>query len=164
MPGTAMSDLPTRGSRSAARLRGAIHQVVGAGLDPREEACHETADAQLRVALDVAGRDQRTGRSAGLDDLRDRVIDRPLYLGMTELADVTHRGREIARRDEEHVDVVDLQDLIEIADRDDVLEQDDQQALLVRGLEVLAHAEALAAREHAALPERRELPGLDDGL
>src|SRR5439155_717080 len=36
--------------------------------------------------------------------------------------------------------------------------------LVVGGLEVVVHAEALAAGEHAALRERRELAGLDDRL
>src|SRR5262245_47429892 len=126
MPGTAMSDLLTWRPRSGARLRGAIHEVPGARLDPREEARHETADAQLRVALDVAGRDQRAGRSAGPHDLRDRLVDRALNVGMAQLSDVAHGRREIARRDEEHVDVVHLQDVIEVADRGDVLQEDDQ--------------------------------------
>ncbi len=83
---------------------------------------------------------------------------------MSRVTDLAHRGRQVARRHEEDVDMVDLEDLIELPHRGDVLDQDDQQTLVVGGLEVVAHAEALAAREHAALSKRRELGGRDGRL
>src|SRR6185436_19503159 len=47
------------GRLSAAGARGgAVHQVLGARLDPREEARHDAADAEARVALDVGRADQ----------------------------------------------------------------------------------------------------------
>jgi len=56
----------------------------------------------------------------------------------------------------EHVDVVHLEDLVEGADRDDILDEDDQRLWSWR-FQIVADAEALAARVHAALAEGREL-------
>ncbi len=60
--------------------------------------------------------------------------------------------------------MVHLDDLVQVADGGDVLDQHDQEALVVGGLEVVLHPEALAAREHAALADGRELRGLDGRL
>src|SRR5437870_4720790 len=144
--------------------RGALDQVLRAGLNPGEEAGQHDAHPQPGIALHVGGGDQRPGHAAGLDDLRQRPVDRLLDLRVSQVADLAHRGRQVARRHEEDINVVDLHDLVEVANRDDVLDQGDQQALVVGGLEVVAHAEALAAGEHATLAEWCELAGLDDSL
>src|SRR5438876_10924443 len=144
--------------------RGPLDQVLRAGLNPREEARQHDAHTQPGVALDVGGGDQRAGHAASLDDLRQRPVDRPLDLGVFQVPDLAHRRRQVARSHEEDVDVIDRQDRIEVADGGDVLDQDDQHVLVVGGLEVVAHAEALAAGEHAALAEGRKLAGRDDRL
>src|SRR2546426_1064245 len=155
----------TRSMRSAAgACRGALDQLLRSGLEEGEEAGHRHPHAHPRVALDVARVDQRAGHAARLDDLLDRSVDRLLHLGLARVSDVAHGRRQVAGRHEEDVDVVDLDDLGEVADGDDVLDQGDQQALVVGGREVVAHAEALTAGEHAALPAWRELGGLDDGF
>src|SRR5438094_1876591 len=150
-------------SASSARRR-ALDQLLGARLDPREEARHHHTHAQARVALDVADVDERAGHAAGLDDLLDRAVDGLLDFRVPHIADLAHRGRQVAGRHEEAVDVVDLEDLVEAAHGHDVLDQDDHEALVVGGLQIAVDAEALAARVHAALAEWRELAGRDDRL
>src|SRR5215831_15981648 len=86
--------------------RRALDQLLGARLDPRKEARHHDAHAQARVALDVAEVDQGAGHAAGLDDLLDGTVDSLLDLGMPHVADLAHRGGQVARRHEEAVDVV----------------------------------------------------------
>src|SRR4026209_2101290 len=96
------------GARSRRR---AVHQILGAGLDPREEAGHDAADAAPRAALGAGGGEPRPGGAAGPDDLLDRAVDRLLDLRVTHVADLAHRGRQVAGRHEEDVDVVDLEDV-----------------------------------------------------
>src|SRR5262245_30165503 len=116
---------------SAGASHRALHEILDPRLDPREEARHHRAHAHPRVALHVARVDQGAGRPAGPDDLADRAVDGLLDVGMGHVADVAHRGRQVARRHEEDVDMVDLDDLVELADGADVLDQDDEQALVV---------------------------------
>src|SRR5215467_10996829 len=126
----------------------AVHQVLGARLDPGEEARHEGAHTHLRVALYVGEGDQGARHAPGLHDLADRLVDGALDVGMAEIADVSHGGGEIARSHEEGVDVVDAQNFVQVLDGHDVLEEHDEEALVVGGFEIVAHPEALAAREH----------------
>src|SRR5215813_1981 len=151
----------TEASAASTRRR-AVDQLLGARLDPRKEARHHHAHAEPCVALDVAEVDQGAGHTAGLDDLLDRAVDRLLDVRVPHVADLAHRGRQVTRRHEEAVDLVDLEDLVERAHGDDVFDQDDEKALVVGGLEITVDAEALPARVHAALAERRELAGRDD--
>src|SRR6266545_1048734 len=163
--GSAMTSLPQRSLHTAAILcqmgarGGALDQFLHAGLDPGKEAGHHYPHAHPRIPLDVAGVDERAGHAASLGDLLDRAVDRLLDLRVSHVPDLAHRGRQVARGHKEDVDVVDLDDLIEVADADNVLDQHDQKALVVGGLQIVAHAESLAARVHAALAERRELAG-----
>src|SRR6267142_1167314 len=150
------SEMPA--SAPSTRCR-ALDQLLGARLDPREEARHHHTHAESRVALDVGDVDQRAGHPARLDDPLDRAVDGLLHLRVPHVTDLAHRGRQVARRHEEAVDVVDLEDLVEAADGDDVLDQDDQEALVVGGLQIAVHAEALPARVHAARADRGDLAG-----
>src|SRR5215813_11543835 len=157
---TCLPRMPVGSPSALGRGGRTVHQVLGARLDPRKEARHEGTHAHLRVALYVGEGDQRPRHAAGLHDLGDRVVDGALDVGMAEVADVPHGGGEIARGHEESVDVVDAQDLVQVLDGHDVLEEHDEETLVVGGLEIVAHSEALAAREHAALADGRELARL----
>src|SRR5438045_8565341 len=103
--------------RSALRARrGARDEIARAALDPGKEDAEHHAHAQPRVALDIVESDERAGHPAGLNDLGDRAVDRALYVGVADVADVAHRRGQVARRHEEDVDVVDLEDLVETRD------------------------------------------------
>src|SRR2546428_185523 len=111
--------------------RGALDQVLRAGLNPGEEAGQHDAHPQPGIALHVGGGDQRARHAAGLDDLRQRPVDRPLNPRASPVADPDDRGHapEVAGpREATEIGVVDaavlaLQPDSVWADRTELIDQ-----------------------------------------
>ena len=75
---------------------------------------------------------------------------------------MSHGCGEVARRDEEDVDVVDFQNLVEVLVGDDVFDEDYEQGVVVGFEHVVGDAVALSAGVCAAFSDGWEFAAIDD--
>ena len=91
------------------------------------------------------------------------LVDDGLYLGVGGV-EVAEALAEVAGGDVEDVHALDLQDLVQVVHGQDVLDEDDGQALVVGPLVEVRDPVALARGGHAALAHGNELGGVGHGL
>ena len=112
--------------------------------------------------VDVVVEGERAGHAAALDDLLQRALTGGHHLGVIQLSNQAHRRGQVTGSDEEHIDVVDFEDLVQVVDRHDVLDQHDEHCLVVGVVEVVLDTVTLAAGEQAALSDGGKLAAGDD--
>src|SRR5262249_24484273 len=113
---------------------------VSSGTGPQKTRPELQIGLQLAVVFEV-----RTCCSSGGNDLLDTRRHDASYVGMLQIADVfrPHARREIARSDDEAVNVLHAQDLRQTANAPDVFDHDGDKDLVIGVAEVVAHAKAL---------------------
>ena len=77
---------------------------------------------------------------------------------------MTQALTEVAGRDVEDIHALDLQDLVQVVHGQDVLDEDDGQALVVGAFQEVRDAVTLAGGRHAALAHGKEFRGIGHGL
>ena len=113
-------------------------------------------------SVGVTGKPARS--PAGRDNLRKRPFYRRYNIGVVRIAQMPHRLRQVAGRDEEYVNMIDGQNLSQVVDRNDVFDQDNDQRLVVGPVYIVRDAVSLAARVHAPPAGRMELGRVDHRL
>ena len=158
--------LDERHARLSQADRTAPAKSFAPGSSTRGQPDVEEARAALAVAADRRRRRQDAGDTAGRDDAGHGVVDRRLDLRVVHLPGEPHRLGEVAGRHEEDVHVLDLQDVVEVGERLDLLQHDHDHGLLVRAAGVVGHllAERGAPAGEAAVADRRELGVTDRGF
>ncbi len=117
---------------------------------------------EARTELEQPGRGidaaERSGRRfADGGDAGQAVLDRGHHFGMAGFPLEPHRLGEVVGGDEHHIDVGHRGDPLAVLEGGRVLELDDQQGLVVVGLQEVGVAVRAATARDAPLAERREL-------
>jgi len=98
-------------------------EVARAGLEQTRQCHVDEEGAQREVAAGArAVGGEHAGRPTGGSHATHGVLDCRLDVRVVHLAGIAHRLGEVSRRDEEGVDLLDLQDVVQILQRLDLFE------------------------------------------
>ena len=106
-------------------------ESLPARSDPGRPTRQKKANAQIDVMRRVRITRKPARIPASRDNLRKRTFNRLHNLGMVYAAQMPHRLRQVARRNEENIYMVDSEDLSQVIDRNDILDQHNHQRLVV---------------------------------
>ena len=128
----------------------------------------DVAHAFIQNLAHVFSDSRGAGRPAGCEHFSEAAVDRFRHDGRFGIARVAHRLRQIRRADEEHVDIVDFQQLVDIVDRGLLFELNGDQRRIVRGFDVIGQRavrivnRGACSGSEAALSQRMVFDRRDD--
>src|SRR5205814_8708167 len=97
--------------RGLASLSYPANEGRGGGGQQGRQTDVQVLNAERQVAVDGVRRCERARDTTCCTDAPQGVIDRPEHLRVVHLAWIAHRLRQVPRRDEEDVNVLNAQDV-----------------------------------------------------